>query len=171
MKKIIIIFLLASCYCSIFAQNNWQTFIEDNFTVKYPADWRIDRSFYPSIIFLSPYESDFDSFAENFNIVYSYRNSSDTYDTYIAGIKISGGMLINFAITKMETLNSDFGECFHIIYKGQETYAESSTLRFEAYLWLLDNNRAITITFTCREFACDEYKETFENILKSFTIK
>ena len=145
----------------------------ENFSVEYPADWRIDRiSAYPAICFLSPYESDFDTFAENFNIVEGYHQNNDTYNTYIEGVKLSGSRLslINFEITKTEILNSDFGECFRVIYKGQETYAESSTLRFEAYLWLLKNNRSIAITFTCREFSCDDYKETFDKILKSFKI-
>jgi hypothetical protein len=173
MKKVILTTLLLSTLTCIFAQNSWITFAESNFTVEYPSDWRIDKtSAYPAIVFLSQYESDYDWFAENFNIVESYRGSSDTYDTYIEAVKIANSRLLtNFAITKTETLDSDFGKCLHIIYQGQQTQAEFSTLRFEQYMWFLDYNKTILITFTCEKVAYDNYKEIFLNIFKSFTIK
>jgi hypothetical protein len=173
MKRTILTTLLLSAFTCTFAQNTWETFAESNFTVEYPSNWRIDRtSAYPSIVFLSPYESDFDSFAENFNIVEGYCNSGDTYDSYIEAVKIANSsILIDFAISKTETLDSDFGKCLHIIYEGQETQAVSSILRFDQYMWFLDDNKTIVITFTCRKNACDDYSEIFETIFNSFAIK
>ncbi|MGQ1786839.1 MULTISPECIES: PsbP-related protein [unclassified Saccharicrinis] len=147
-----------------------KTLEKDKYSVNYPFDWDLDESGLhgASFILFSPILSGEDMFRENINLLIqdlsAYNIDLDKY------VEISEGqiktMVKNGKLISSERLNDGQNYFQKVIYTGDQDIYK---LKFEQYYWV-KNKKAYVLTLTCENHMFDSYKETGEEILKSFKL-
>ena len=154
-----------------FAQNDeWVTHKKDNYSIEYPSDWELTESgqMGSSFILFSPLSSPDDLFRENVNLIIQDLTGYDLdLDQYV---QISTDqvktMLPNGKMVESERLKGKNSEYQKMIYTGSQG---DFNLKFEQYYRVI-GNEAYILTFTCEEDKFDEFRETGERILASFSL-
>lgn len=149
----------------------WKFLKEDKFEVKYPSDWKLDKSSLlgSTFVLFGQLSDKKDRFRENINLMVQDFGGQDVkLDQYV---EISEKE-VDYLITKgkiilSETIRDGKTEYHKIIYTGEQGIFK---LKFEQYFWVIDNE-AYVLTLTCEENQFDEYQKLGEEILNSFKIK
>ncbi len=181
MTRILLSFLLLSV--SAFGQktikesgnktttNEWQTFEQSGYSIKYPSTWELDQSgqMGSSFIIFSPLESDKDKFMENVNLLVQdldgYNLDLNQYIEFSEEqIKT---MLTNSTVIESKRVKDDKGVYHKIIYTADQGVFH---FKFEQYCWVI-NDKAFVLTFTSEQDKFVEMAEIAEKILNTFILK
>lgn len=151
--------------------NEWKTFDQPSYTIKYPSTWELNQSgqMGTSFFLFSPLESDKDNFKENVNLLVQdltgYNLDLNEY-TEISEGQINT-LVTNSTLLESKRVNDGKGEYHKIIYTGDQGIFR---LTFEQYFWVV-NNKAFVLSFTCEQDKFVAMVETGEKILNSFILK
>lgn len=150
---------------------DWNTIKKDNYSIDYPKDWELNESglMGTSFILLSPLSTQTDQFRENINLlVQDLKKHNLDLDAYV---EISERqimtMITNGQILESERVTNQGLEYHKVIYTGTQG---KLSLKFEQYYWVIREDKAYVLTFTCEEAQFDAYKFTGEKIMNSFKL-
>jgi len=153
------------------ATAKWQSLSDDQYEIKYPSNWEVNRSgeMGTSFILFSPLSNKSDNFKENINLLIQdltgYDLTLDQYAEISEGqIKtmVTNGKIILSERNKQETLAYQ-----KVIYSGRQGVYN---LKYEQFYWVI-HDKAYVLTLTCKEAEFDNYQDIGEKILESFEIK
>ena len=173
MKKIpysLLLILFSTNVKSQQKETGWPSFNQKEYTVKYPADWQLDKSGQSgtSFVLFSPLENKADLFKENVNLLVqdlTGKNIDLTKYTEISEGQINT-MMPNSKIIESTTIKNKSIPYHKIIYTGDQGQFH---LKFEQYYWVV-KNKAWILTFTSEAIKFLQYKEEAEKIMNSFTL-
>ncbi len=150
---------------------DWKIFDQPSYSILYPATWELDKSgkMGTSFILFAALESGQDKFRENVNLlIQDLTGKNIDLDKYT---EISEGqiktMVTNSTLIESKRLRNNTTEYHKIIYTGDQG---TFHLKFEQYYMVIDN-KAYVLTFTCEQNKFVDYRENAEKILNSFKLK
>jgi len=151
------------------AGEDWKTLTQDNYSFQYPSNWELDTSgqLGTSFILFSPQESEEDPFQENVNLlIQDLTGMNIDLDQFTAiseeQVKSLGTNSNLIESKRMKSGNTAYQK---IIYTADQGLFH---LQHEQYYWMI-NEHAYILTLTTEQHQFDNYKETGERILNSFT--
>ncbi len=149
----------------------WKTFDQSKYSIKYPSSWELNQSSETGANFMlfSPQESEQDNFKENINLlIQDFTGQNVTLDTYIQNTEDQiKTMLPNSTLIENKRNKNKNGEYQKLVYSGDQ---ESFHLTFVQYVWII-NEKAYLITFTSEQNKYADFKAIGEKIMDSFCIK
>jgi hypothetical protein len=196
MKNILIVALLISgsiwseitistAVANPIVSKSWKKLDKDKYSIRYPDNWQVEEKddstatgnlTYPVAI-VSPLESPQDKFRENVNLVIeniegqTLKGASSkaiTLDSYLeAGTALLKKSMKNYRTVESKKITNGRLPYHKLIYTW--TY-DSFNLQVEQYCWLIDG-KAYILVFTSERDKFPKFKNTGEQILKSFTPK
>ena len=152
-------------------QENWKVLTENNYTIKYPSNWELNKSgqLGTSFILFSSLSSDADQFKDNVNLLIQD----------LTGLNLDLDQYIQLSLNQIKTVATD-AESIESkkIASGNSNYQKviytanqgDLSLKFEQYYWV-QNNKAYVLTLTCEKDQFEAFKMTGEKILNSFKIQ
>ena len=148
--------------------NDWKTFQNSDFSIKYPADWELNLSGASGTKFIlfAP-SAQAASFRDNINLVVEdLKNQKIDLKEYtklsIAQVK---QYISNANILVSETLLKNQKQ--KLVYTGSQGDLK---LQFQQFYWI-KNKKAYVLTFTSSEKTFNGQIENVTRIMNSFTIK
>ncbi|MFK7781333.1 hypothetical protein [Psychroserpens sp.] len=156
---------------SCFAQDNWQTYKKDNYSIDHPSDWTYSsQKPQPTIQFVfmaKPESAREDQFQENINLnielLKQDDNNVDAYvDASISQIKsqVKGVNIIENQLTKINDLDAK-----SFVWSGD--FGNGMILTFKQLIFIKDKT-AYILTLTCSETEYKDYIEVGDKIFNSF---
>jgi len=157
---------------SVFGQTKeWNNLDEKEYSLKYPNNWEINKSgqMGTQFIIFSQLTSESDNFRENINlIIQDLTGYNIELNEYVEiSKKQIATMLTDCKIISSERVKKDGKEFHKSLYSGRQGIFD---LQFEQY-YLIENNKAYVLTFTCETSEFSNFKKIGEEILNSFSIK
>jgi len=170
MKSNIFVFVALCALCLAFAAPESDiVFTKANFSIHYPATWKLDTSgkMGTSFALFSPSESEQDKFSENVNLISQDLKGHDLdLNKYV---EISEGqiktMISNSNVVESKRIKKGSSEFHKMIYTGDQG---AFHLQFEQYVWVM-NDRAYILTFTMEQG--NSTQAIGESVLNSFVLK
>ncbi len=140
----------------------------ENYEVTYPYNWEILRDYYGTdSMAISLPENDADNFRENVNLVFEKAAVKDHKAYYNANLPSMKTQLKNFSLVSVVSGVSETGLPFtDLIYthEGAGVSAKNRAVFFH------QNGVGFVITSTSRPETFDNYYDTFDRVVQSFTI-
>tara|TARA_B100000809_G_scaffold104252_1_gene102796 strand:- start:6179 stop:6730 length:552 start_codon:yes stop_codon:yes gene_type:complete len=152
-------------------QDNWELLTENNYSIKHPSYWELNKSgqLGTSFILFSPASSEEDQFKENVNLL--IQDLTDLHFNLDEYVQLSLNQIKEIATDaksieseKVPSGNSNYQKVIYTANQGD------FLLKFEQYYWV-QNNKAYVLTLTCEKDQFDAFKMTGEKILNSFKIQ
>lgn len=149
----------------------WLTHADDNFSIDYPSNWELNTSGISGtkFFFLSELTSPDDVFRENINML--VQDLSEHNIDLAAFVKISEGQISEFLEdTKIHVSKTTDGKYYtyhRIIYSGMQ---EGTRIKIEQ-IYIIIDEQAYILTFTCTASEFAQFKQTGERILESFRLR
>ncbi len=144
---------------------------EDNYTIRYPAEWTLDQSqqMGTRFILLSPLSSAEDQFKENVNLIVQDLSAYELdLDQYVAISEDQIKTMVSNANILLSERGEENGLAFQkMVYTGQQGIYD---LKFVQHYWVEDQ-KAYVLTFTAEADQFDASRPTGEKILDSFRIE
>ena len=178
--KIQILLLLTACGGSTVKQSpvlqvqkkieGWKSLDEKNYSIQYPPEWELNQSGQMGLDFIlfSPLENAKDQFRENVNLVtedVAGKNIDLNKYTKLCEEQIKT-MITNSVLLDSKRIKVGDINYHRTIFTGvQGIY----NLKFVQY-YMVENEKAYVVTFTCTQATYSAFKEVGENILNSFYI-
>jgi hypothetical protein len=149
----------------------WNTLNKKSFSIQYPSEWELNDSgiLGTSFILLSPLNTETDLFRENINLITEdLKGTEIDLDVYKdISVEQCKQFVTNFYLIQIEKLENNFGDCYHLIYSGEQGIYK---LIFEQYYWII-KDKAYVLTFTAEQNKYKEYLELAYKIINTFEIK
>ena len=149
----------------------WKTYSKDNYSVKYPNNWKLDAtgSYGTTFFLFSPLTAKTDGFRESVNLVIQDLAAQPMgLDEYMNISKEQlKNALPNVNVIEAKKLNNKNGEYGRILYTGEQ---QSFHLKFLQHFWII-NNKAYVLSYTAEEKMYDTYLKIADVIFNSFIIK
>jgi len=149
----------------------WITVTHTQFTIEYPSSWTADSTGQQGTqyLFFSPPESTEDRFRDNVNVMVQDLTG---YNLDLSAFAVLSqdqikSMVPNAQIIESTAVTSGANRFHRIIYTGDHG---SYHLKFEQY-YFVRGNTAYVVTFTSEQDKFDQYKQTGERILNSFSLR
>ena len=168
MNKIKLTLLLIIVTAFSFGQVDFKKLEEENFSISYPQNWRLDTTgqMNTSFILFSELKEE-DLFQENVNLlIQDLSNQGFTINSYA---KLSENQIKGMVVNG-EIIESKFNvENNHhtLVWSG---LVNNRSLKFKQYFFLKDE-KAFVLTLTTLPETYDEYIQVGNKILNSFKIK
>jgi eukaryotic-like serine/threonine-protein kinase len=135
-----------------------------NFDIRYPQEWEI-KQISGIVVFLSPLDSQNDTFRENVNVVVEDLGSNRvTVEQYVKAaddVWMRSDSTLKFENAKKTKLNGE--DAFY-------TIAVNEKIKYKQYK-LVKNNQAFIITYTSEPEKFNQFLNIAETIMASFKIK
>lgn len=151
--------------------NGWETLTEDNYSIKYPENWELNKSgqMGTNFILFSPLTSDQDQFKENVNLlIQDLTGHNLDLNKYV---EISEGqvktILTDGNIIESERISNGDLNYHKLIYTCKQGICK---LKFEQYFWVIEN-KAYVLTLTTEVEQFNSFQKIGERILNSFEIR
>ncbi|MBO6879000.1 MULTISPECIES: PsbP-related protein [Winogradskyella] len=168
-KILTLLFIFVST--SLFAQDDWQTFAKDNYSINYPSDWEYsDQNPQPTVAFMlySPEESQKeDRYRESINLTVEALSMADyTLDEYTKLVldqvkeKIPTAKMISALPVSIGDVDAT-----NIVWSAD--FGNGTVLQFNQ-LFAVKDRIAYVLTFSSTEAEYDKYIEDASKILNSF---
>ncbi|RKE98290.1 PsbP-related protein [Ichthyenterobacterium magnum] len=170
--KITILTLLITFHC--FAQDNWQTYTKDNYTIDYPSDWTYsNQKPQPTIQFVlkaSPNSAKNDQFQENINLNLEFlKQDKINLDSYInTTIKQILSQVNDAQIIENKLIKSNDLDAKLFVWSG--SFGNGIVLKFRQLVFI-KNKTAYVLTLTCTETDYESYINIGNKIFNSFKFK
>ena len=150
---------------------DWQLLNENSFSIQYPRDWDLDKSGENgmSFLLLSKKTTPMDNFRDNVSLlIQDLKGQNTNLDRFV---EISVGqlksMITNLNIIENKRMSAN-GEAFQkLIYSFEQGIYKFTSEQF----CYLKNEKAYVLSFLCENDQLEKYKETGEQIMKSFKLK
>lgn len=152
--------------------DGWKTVITEDYIIRYPLTWTLDNSgrMGMALQILSALSSPEDKFSDNVNLVIQDLSGQPvkTLDQYTQiSEKQIKTMLTDSEILSSEQFNRDGQEFQKIQYTAKQGIFK---LKFQQY-YIIKNEKAYVLTFTCIADEFEKYHQIGEKIMDSFRIK
>lgn len=140
----------------------WATINKEDYTVRYPKDWDMQKFDGTEFCLLSKPTSDNDTFRDNVNLIIENLLEEINSDKYVSlALKNIGKKYKSVSKKKYTTNGQDY---FLVILHGDDGLILNQCYRIK-------NKKAYILTFTYEEKSPTEIKSAGENILISFTLR
>lgn len=171
MKIKILTFLFVILSTSLYAQDDWQIFEKDNYSISYPSTWEFsDNKPQPTVAFMlySPVESQKeDGFRESINLTIEELSMADyTLDQYTEIVLEQVKKQIPTA-KMLSALPTNIGEvdATNIVWSAE--VGNGMVLQFNQ-LFAIKDRIAYVLTFTSTQLDYDKYIKDATNVISSF---
>ena len=148
----------------------WETFTQNNFSIEYLSEWRLDTTSQKgaSFFLFSERSSKEDKFSENINLVIQDLSGYDiSMDQFVELSENQIKTLItNGKIVSSQRIKGEDLDYHRLSYTGTQGIFE---LMFVQHFWLVDNS-AYVLTLTSEVDQYDNYKDVGNKMLNSFEI-
>lgn len=170
MKKRTLFTILGFLTFILSAQNKYETYSTDKFSIEYPLNWELSTVTGTQALFTisSPLESENDSFAENINLItQNLKGFEMTLDKYVKLNKEELSTIPDGEMFSSKRLKKGTQEYHLIVFKGR-----MSNLNLKVQqLYAIKEETAYILTFTATYETYEQYHKIGEDILNSFTLK
>jgi hypothetical protein len=142
----------------------WQTFSEENYSIRYPADWKLKPGGPMGVKFIIS-AAQGEAMAENVNLASEEIPASMNLEDYVAAnLEMMPTMLPNYKKIEGRKISTGIGETYKLIGAFDMKKAQ---IKNEQY-YLIRNWKAYVLTFTSTQERFDRYQDIGEKIFDSF---
>ncbi|GHT91969.1 hypothetical protein AGMMS49545_08800 [Betaproteobacteria bacterium] len=152
----------------VYQYNGWKDFSQENYSIKYPSDWKLNTSgmMESKFFIFSQDQSPSDNFAKN--VVLLTEQTPLSLDDYIkAQNKAIEKFFPYYKKIEGERIQDGSGAYYKLIGTFKQGDVQ---IKNEQHIWL-SNGTAYILTFTSAQNDFDRYKDIGKQILASFRIK
>jgi len=167
---LIVLALIFLSHIATAQSKDYETYQATEFTIKYPADWRVDETgiMGTKVIFFSPLESADDKFSENINILVQDLTEhpmtlKEYTDLSVEQIKT---LATNGKVIESKTIKTANGEMQRLIYTADQGQYH---LQFDQ-LYLIVKGKAYLVTYTAEVDKYQQYLSKANEALGSFIL-
>lgn len=151
-------------------QESWKTFSKDEYSIKYPENWKLDASGNMGTVFIlfSARASETDSFRENINLTtqdFSKYTMSLDHFAQLSESQIKS-VIENAKILESKKLENNGKHYYKIVYTGDQG---PYTLKYKQY-YFIENKKAYVLTYTSLVSTYDKYNQVATMIMDSFKV-
>ena len=151
---------------------DWATIADQDFTLRYPADWTLDQSglFGSNFFLYAPMDKGKDTFRENFNLMI---NDLSEFPGMTLAEMADGArqqvvsMIDSVKILEFKEMEDGFDKYYWMEFSGKQN---KFNLHWRQYYWLAHNHFYV-LTFTAEEQQYARYLPIAEQVLGSFYLK
>lgn len=145
------------------------TSVEGNFTVGFPEKWEVVEGVMGrDLVAMAPAGDPEDLFLENANIIYAKLDSPlNPEEYYNYNMQSLQHLLIDYDLEESTNVKLQGRDAKRIIFTHTMGVVNAKVMQ---YLLLIDN-QAYVLTFTADPLDFDKFKQRFERIANTFTVK
>ncbi|MGD1841373.1 MAG: hypothetical protein ACFB0B_10825 [Thermonemataceae bacterium] len=170
--KCLYVFSFVSLPAYVWAQDStitWQSLKQENFSIDYPSNWRVDQSgnMNTSLLLFSPLNSSSDAFSENINLMVQAVPDDATLEAFVASAEESlKATIVDCTILSSETVGKGIDAYQVMHFEGK---FGKFLLHWEQHS-RVKNGAAYVLTFTAEQTEVKSYSAVSEQILTSFKV-